>query len=52
MNTYLKKRKNNFRKYLFRLMNNAVFEKKLWKIEENIKILNLSQKSGEETIGF
>ena len=31
-------------------MKNAVFEKKLWKIWENIELLNLSQQKEEETI--
>ena len=31
-------------------MKNAVFGKKLWKIWENIELLNLSQQKEEETI--
>ena len=31
-------------------MNNAVFGKKLWKMWENIEILNLPQQKEEETI--
>ena len=41
MNTKLRKKaKNNFEKDLFKLMNNAAFEKPL-KLWENIEILNL-----------
>ena len=42
MNTKLwkKAKKNNFKKYFLRLMNNPVF-KKLWKMWENIETLNL-----------
>ena len=50
MNTDLRKKaKNDFGKYFFNLTNNAVFGK-LWKMLENIVILNLSQEKEEETI--
>ena len=40
MNTELRKlAKDDFEKDLFKLMNNAVFEKQ-WKILENIEMLN------------
>ena len=45
-----KKAKNDFEEELLKLMNNAVFEEKLWKMWENIEILNLSQQKEEETI--
>ena len=44
-----KKAINDFEKVFFKLMNNAVLEK-LWKMLENIEILNLSQQKEEETI--
>ena len=45
-----KKAKNDFEEELLKLMNNAVFAKKLGKMWENIEILNLSQQKEEETI--
>ena len=44
-----KESKRRFDKYFFKLMNNAVLEK-LWKMWENIEILNLLQQKEEETI--
>ena len=49
MNTDKKKAKNDFENDFFKLMKNAVFEN-LWKMLENIEILNLSQQKEEETI--
>ena len=50
MNTGIRKKaKNNFEKGFFNLIN-MQFLKKLWKMLENIEILNLSQQKEEETI--
>ena len=44
-----KKAKNHFKKDFLKMMNKPFLEK-LWKMWENIKILNLSQQKEEETI--
>ena len=52
MNTGLRKKaKIDFEIDFFKMMNKAAFGK-LWKMLENIEILNLSQQKEEETISF
>ena len=52
MNTdFKKKAESDFQKDLFKLMNNAVLEK-LWKMLENIAILNLSLQKEEKNVWF
>ena len=50
INTDLRKKaKNDFERDFFKLMNNTVLEG-LWKMWENIEMLNLSQQKEKQTI--
>ena len=51
MNTHLKKQKIDFEKDFFNFMNSAGLEK-LWKMWENIEVLNFSQQKEKEIRGI
>ena len=46
------KAKNDFEKYIFKLMNNSVFEKKSMKMLESTEILTLQQQTKKEVFSI